>query len=248
MIKINLGRVSNIPVTFKYAINQQHWDLIVKFIPFQNWTSTWSLPELQTDKVKIKSLEIEDISFFGERIGFLKFRLDARWKSDDKPIPGIVFMRGDAVAVLIVIKERNSDNSQVVMVQQPRIPVPSLDFLELPAGMVDEEKNFHSVALKELKEECGIEIFSNEMIPLGPSDSYLVSPGGCDEKLSLYLVEKVLSPSDIKDLDGRLGGLREEGERIQVRLINLSEVVEKTRSLSVLAAMALYQHHKAKSL
>jgi ADP-sugar diphosphatase len=105
--------------------------------------------------------------------------------------------------------------------------------------MVDSESNFHSVALKELKEECGIDIQAHEMVALG-SGEYAVSPGGSDESLGLFLVEKTVSQQDLQDLEGRFGGLREEGERIKVKLVKLSQVVKKTRSLSVLAAIALY--------
>lgn len=238
---MKIGRF-NIKVTFKYPINQQYWPLIEQFIPFQNWVAKWE--NAQLEHVTFQGLEIEDISFFGNnKIGFLKFKLDARW-SDGKPLPGIVFMRGDAVAVLLILTD-DASNKFVLLVKQPRVPVSSMDFLELPAGMVDDEKNFHSAALKELKEECGLEIMPEEMLELGSSqEGYAVSPGGSDEYLTLFLVEKQVSVDELKDLQGRLGGLRDEGERIQIELVKFSDVIGKTRSLSVLAAIALYNNRR----
>lgn len=242
--KISIGRFKNIPVTFKYPSieTESNWELIQRFTPFQKWIKKWEDQEqLLEETAKFHGIEIEDLNLFRpNRIGFLKFRLDARWKEDGAKMPGIVFMRGDAVAVLLVLhSEAGADEPFVVMVQQPRIPVASMAFLELPAGMVDDDLNFHSVALKELKEECGIEIRAQEMIPLGARE-YAVSPGGSDEFLGLYLVEKTVSQQELQELEGRLGGLREEGERIKVTLVKLSQVVKTTRSLSVLAAIALY--------
>lgn len=66
------------------------------------------------------------------------------------------------------------------------MPVGKFTF-ECPAGMVDEDKNFMGVVAKELEEECGIIIHGNELSELG---SILVSPGGCDEVIHLYYVEK----------------------------------------------------------
>ena len=49
---------------------------------------------------------------------------------------------------------------------------------------------------------------------------------------------------EMNNLEGRLGGSIEEGEKIRLSLIPLSQVVSRTKSLSVLAALALYNQHK----
>lgn len=63
--------------------------------------------------------------------------------------------------------------------------------------MVDEDKNFSGVVAKELEEECGIVIHGNELAELG---SYLVSPGGCDEIIHLYYVEKLMDQAKFEEL------------------------------------------------
>ncbi len=77
------------------------------------------------------------MDYFGPRIGFLKFKLDARWVSDGSSLPGIVFMRGNAVAVLVLLRpeEGLDEEPLIVMVRQPRIPAATLDSWEMPAGI-----------------------------------------------------------------------------------------------------------------
>ena len=48
---------------------------------------------------------------------------------------------------------------------QPRVLAGSLEFVELPAGMLD-NSSFTSAAAKEIQEECGIEIPAGELLDL----------------------------------------------------------------------------------
>lgn len=137
--KVTIGRFSNIPVSFKYPLlsSDQNWQLIESFIPFKKWIGKWDeQAQLLEETVMFHGIEIEDFNLFGSRIGFLKFRLDARYKEDGVRLPGIVFMRGDAVAILLVLHSPGNDDPYVVMVQQPRIPFASLGFLELPGTLI----------------------------------------------------------------------------------------------------------------
>jgi len=55
-----------------------------------------------------------------------------------EPLTNVVFLRGGAVAVLIILRPSDSpDERYVVMTEQPRIPAGSLNFMEIPAGMLD---------------------------------------------------------------------------------------------------------------
>ncbi|XP_024195315.2 nudix hydrolase 14, chloroplastic [Rosa chinensis] len=47
---------------------------------------------------------IQGVDMFGKHIGFLKFQADVFDKQTGKKVPGIVFARGAAVAVLILLK------------------------------------------------------------------------------------------------------------------------------------------------
>jgi len=53
----------------------------------------------------------------------------------------------------------------VVLTVQPRVPAGSLEFVELPAGMMD-DSSFTGAAAKEIQEECGIEIPADRLLDL----------------------------------------------------------------------------------
>ncbi|XP_028076173.1 nudix hydrolase 14, chloroplastic-like isoform X2 [Camellia sinensis] len=44
------------------------------------------------------------VDMFGKRVGFVKFNADVVDKATGKKVPGIVFARGPAVAVLILLE------------------------------------------------------------------------------------------------------------------------------------------------
>jgi len=52
-----------------------------------------------------------------------------------------------------------------VLTVQPWVPAGSLEFVELPAGMLD-DSSFTGAAAKEIQEECGIEIPADELLDL----------------------------------------------------------------------------------
>jgi 8-oxo-dGTP pyrophosphatase MutT (NUDIX family) len=70
---------------------------------------------------------------------------------DGKSLPNYVFLRGGAVAVLLLI------NKKMLLVRQYRVPLQRY-ILESPAGMLDEEGDFSGVAAKEIEEETGFKI------------------------------------------------------------------------------------------
>lgn len=67
----------------------------------------------------------------------------------------------------VLVEEGGKEGEEYVLLTvQPRIPVGSLEFVELPAGMLDGD-SFSGAAAKEIKEECGIEIKADELKDLG---------------------------------------------------------------------------------
>jgi ADP-sugar diphosphatase len=226
----------NVPMQTKYNQLEQYLPLVLEFKPFIEWQQQMSLQMLQNQT--LRKIVIQDVDMFGKRIGFLKFKAEMEWE-DGTPIPGIVFCRGDSVGIFLVLNTGHED-PYVVLVQQPRIPIATMDFLELPAGMLDGSDSFVGVAAQELKEECGIEIHERDLILLS---RLAPSPGGCDEFLSIFKAELNMSEKEAQELEGRLGGLREHGERIRIRLVRKSKLYE-TKSMSILAALALYDQQK----
>ena len=74
-----------------------------------------------------------------------------------------------------------NDDGTVTMVRQYRYAYAS-ELLEIPAGKLEEGEDSEQCALRELKEEIGVQV--GELISLG---SVYPSPGFCRETLYLYL-------------------------------------------------------------
>ncbi|PWZ14333.1 Nudix hydrolase 14, chloroplastic [Zea mays] len=79
-------------------------------------------------------------------------------------VPGIVFARGPAVAVLILLE--SNGETYAVLTEQVRVPIGKF-MLELPAGMLDDEKgDFVGTAVHEVEEETGIKLNIEDMVDL----------------------------------------------------------------------------------
>jgi 8-oxo-dGTP pyrophosphatase MutT (NUDIX family) len=190
--------------------------------------------------------------FGGSRVGFMKATTDVS-NGAGETLPGAVFLRGPSVAMLVVlvpddIAEGSSSGDSYIydgeryalMTVQPRVAAGSLEFAELPAGMVDDEGSFAGAAAKEIKEELGLEIHESELTCLselaaqGAADesrsgtkeaplppAMYPSPGGCDEFITMYLHERRV-PRDLWKEGARdakclsalalLEGLKREGK------------------------------------
>jgi hypothetical protein len=84
------------------------------------------------------------------KLGFLYMELLATDKRNGKPVPGVVFLRGGAVAVYLRVVVENK--KYVVLTRQIRAPIGGL-LDEIPAGMMDDKSCFAGVAMKEIEEE-----------------------------------------------------------------------------------------------
>lgn len=208
----------------------------------------------------VSSVEIQSIDFFGPRVGFLKILVAATCHG--KPVPGVIFLRGGAVAILPILTCRGE--RWVVCTRQPRIASGVSNFLEIPAGMLDGSGRFTSVAATEMREETGIEIQASELQDLtalayeggSPHSGTQVSPfsskkahapgvfpsvGACDEFIRLMLYTREVSEQYLAQLRGRLTGNAEEHENITVQLFRYEDVWRAAPDMKTLSAMFLYQ-------
>lgn len=162
------------------------------------------------------------------------------------------------MAVLIILKSEEGQgrpDEHAILTVQARIAAGSLSFAELPAGMIDDSGTFGGAAAKEIQEETGLEIFSDDLLnmtQLALSDKksddeslqqgVYPSPGACDEFIPIFLARKSLPQTQVDELRGKLTGLRDEGEKITLRLCKLDELWKVgARDGKTLSALALYE-------
>ncbi|KAL0212154.1 hypothetical protein RCL1_005780 [Eukaryota sp. TZLM3-RCL] len=233
--------VLNCPYTYDSSLSEDLIKTVLSSDPFQLWLS-----ELDSD-VELHNIHFQSVDRFGPRIGFVKFKADVSVKG--VKVPGIVFCRGPAVAIFIILECEGKE--YVLLVEQARIPVGKSKVLEIPAGMIDERGVFKGTAAQEVQEETGIVINEEHLVDLyetvsnsrGASFPGLYpSPGGCDEYIKLFLYKKHISSQDFSDLNGRLAGLQDHGEVITVKLVPLEDVVYVTNDAKALSALLLYKY------
>jgi len=233
------------------------------FPAFRNWLTALtknldlqSKPDhpFQEKPFKLQKITIQSVDRREGHILFLK--LDAMISNGSMQLPGIAFLRGGSVAVLMIIIPKESRHERlVIMTEQSRVPAGSLVFREIPAGMIDAEQNFGGAAAREILEETGLEINKAELIDMTQlalreakdsnealQKAMYPSPGGSDEFISIFLWVKVLDRLEIEGIRGRLTGKRTRGELIKLYLCDYQDLwKEGARDAKTLAAWALYE-------
>ncbi|KAG2328804.1 hypothetical protein Bca52824_011532 [Brassica carinata] len=131
-------------------------------------------------------------------------------------VPGIVFARGPAVAVLILLESDDGETFAVLTEQVFTFRMLCWNYLlELPAGMLDDDEgDFVGTAVRE---------------------------GGCDEEMSVFLYRLQVEQETIRQLQDKETGLREHGEFIKVRLVPYRELWRKTADAKVLVSIGFYE-------
>ena len=227
-------RGKNIPVTVAPAPDASvalGTDLL------KNWASGLD------ESIDIKSLEVQSIDRFGSsRIGFVKIKSQA--VRNGTSIPGIVMLRGSAVAMLVILTDEQTKEQYSILTKQPRVPIGKI-LLEIPAGMTDGEGNLKGVAIKELEEECGLKVDPSELIDLTEltygTDGVYTSPGLLDEFIRLFAWRKTMKHEEILALEGKLGG-ESAHEQIVLKIVKFADLWKTTPDAKTLCALQLYQN------
>ena len=171
----------------------------VKACPqFIQWYSS------QDSRFKYSKIIIDKVTMFGPNPGLMHVTTEVTFNG--VKATRVCFIRGGAVGVLFKIRSKETGKDYVIYVRQPRNAVGKCDLMEIPAGMMDGATGTlkaNGVAVKEIKEETGIEILKDDLIFLG---SGYPSPGGCDEEIGLYLVSLAANDDFIMDLAGKHTG------------------------------------------
>lgn len=202
------------------------------------------------ENLLVKDIHIQSVDRFGNgKIGFIKFKSTIYRKDipNSRSIPGIIFMRGPSVAILIVLKCNNQ--CYTILTRQARTAIGSSNFPEIPAGTFDGD-HFKGVASNELKEEVGLSIEEKDLVDLTKTaykDNFkgmYPSPGACDEFIKLYLYEKEISEEELKQYEGKATGVSTSGEYITLQVCKLDDVWRITPDSKTLCSIFLYNQLK----
>ena len=146
--------------------------------------------------------------------GWLKLRVATLSGDDGQEFNREIEDHGRAVAVL----PYDPDRRAALLVQLPRAPVlyrgEASDFLEAPAGILEDGEQPEDCARREAHEEAGVVLRDLE-----PAGSVWSMCGISTEKMELYL-----APYGAADRTGEGGGLSGEHENITVVEIPLADL------------------------
>ncbi|KAJ7563048.1 hypothetical protein O6H91_03G094700 [Diphasiastrum complanatum] len=227
--------------------------------PFQGWLKNTKgsfgiLSKQQSGQslCSLRRILIQSVDMFGNRVGFVKFKAEVVDRETGAKLPGIVFARGGAVGILMLLE--CDGEKYAILTEQARVPV-GRTLLELPAGMLDDDAgDFVGTAAREVEEETGIHINSSDLIDLtsllkeSTGRKMHPSPGGCDEDITLLLYRGTVKQEVVESLEGQRTGLVDHGELIKVRVVPYPELWRATSDAKALAAIALYEMSKKEGI
>jgi 8-oxo-dGTP pyrophosphatase MutT (NUDIX family) len=211
---------------------------------------------INPDDIVVKKVTILSHFMFGPRVvGFVFMNLDCEDKCSGKKLAGVVFLRGDAVACLILIKEKETGRLYFVQVIQPRVPC-GKRIAEICAGMVDAEiTKIMGVMVKEIEEETGIKVEStgvkkfddpkNQFNYLEKLGEVIPSGGGTQEKITLYWYMVEMSREEIQLLHGSEHGEANTNEMITVEVheFTMANILDTKDAKAISASMYLMWLH-----
>lgn len=144
-----------------------------------------NLETKNASKFILYTVEIQSVNIFRPRgAGFAKIKshcklIDGETHHDRSRLQGICFLRGNAVSIFVALY-CNDGTVHSLLVDQPRIPIGQVSCLELPAGMIDDEKEtVAGIAVKEMEEECGIVVRPSDLVDLTEHRLACEEAGGC---------------------------------------------------------------------
>jgi ADP-sugar diphosphatase len=219
-------------LVFRESLTEEQKNRVLTSDKYENWFNS-----LNENSV-IEKITIHKVHFFGDRIGFID--VEATTKVNDKYVPGISFLRGDSVAILIVLKV--DDEEYTIFTNEFRTPV-AKTIKSIPAGMID-NGDVKSTAIKELQEEVDPD-FSIDVKDLVLLDKSYTSTGESDQVLFIYYIEKEITREQLESYQGKVTGAEDEKEEIVLSFGKLNELKNCDTAVS---RLAYYTYLEAKSL
>lgn len=150
----------------------------------------------------------------------------------------VLFDHGNAVTALLYNREKKT----VLLIKQFRLPTfvngnPDGSLLETCAGLLEENERPEDAMIREIKEETGYEVESVQKIGEGYS-----SPGAYTE-----LIHYFIAPYTESQKTGAGGGLKEEGENLQILELPFEEAMRRAANGEIKDAKTLLLLYYAKA-
>lgn len=154
----------------------------------------------------------------------LKLKIE-NFKFEGKIIKREIVEHKDAVAILPI-----DDLGFVYLVKQYRFPVQK-EFLEIPAGLVEENEDYEKAALRELQEEVGF--FSKNLQKIFEGYN---SVGFCNEKTIIYIAKDLVSSKLPEDEDENLTVIKIHIDKLKQMYLN-NEINDFKTAIAILSQM-----------
>jgi len=187
----------------------------------------------------LKSLRVQSVDVHDDNhIGFVKFKADLL-DSQNKPVTGFTFVRGDAAAILILLKVEDIGKEYIIMTVHRM----SAACAELPTGILDGSEFCGGIPLL-LEKKSGISIKQHSLIDLTAMtmrENPLYHAGShiSNESIPVYLWHQTVKSQYIVEIQGKIHPHPEE--QIFFKLVELQDVWKNTTDATALAAVFLYQ-------
>jgi ADP-sugar diphosphatase len=164
-------------------------------------------------------------------------KLDAE-TAEGQSLAPLCFIKGDAVSVLVVLIEEQSNEKFVLLVRQRRVCDGSLTY-EHPAGMIEEGEDPLTVAVRELQEETGLEVAPDEVVGIRPKP-WFSATSNSDEALYFFYCERRMPGAEIHSLHGKKTGKAEENEQATLHVATFPEAHRLVSNLPGIMGHFLY--------
>jgi 8-oxo-dGTP pyrophosphatase MutT (NUDIX family) len=195
-------------------------------LKYQTWRN--HLTEQQIKINDVQELHVQRADKDGSVL-YALLNVDATAPEGNKLNP-ICFIKGDAVSMLVVLIDEQTDDKYVLLVKQRRICDGS-ELFEHPAGMIDEDDESPvAVAARELGEEAQLEVKPDELKPLFDKPLFS-STSTTDEALYFFFLERRMPLADIRAFHGRQTGAEGENEHTQLHIATLPDAHRLIRNI-----------------
>lgn len=202
-------------------------------------------------RFQLKGYEIQSVDTVvrngNEEVLFVKIKAEI-YDQQGRKLPGIIFLRGASVGILIILRTKKEE--YVVLIRSSLPAIGQVDYIQLPAGMMEKETDALEVALRELQEETGIDTEGGSMVNLTQMfygdrlKGVYPSPGACDEVIKLFAYIKEVDEKDIEHIHGKQTGLASEHEHLTLEVVRLTELCRLTGDVKAHSAYIMYTQLK----